>query len=74
MPVAWPETPRSPGHAFHDGLQVELTAAGFDGFVEGLCATHYSERRGRPSLLPGRYVRMLLVGRFEGIDSERGLE
>jgi hypothetical protein len=74
MLVAWSEMPRSPGHAFHDRLQVELTAAGFDGFVEGLCATHHSERRGRPSLPPGRYVRMLLVGSFEGIDSERGLE
>ncbi|WP_211211463.1 transposase [Elioraea tepidiphila] len=66
--------PRSPGHAFYDRLQVELVAAGFDGFVEGLCAAHYAERRGRPSLPPGRYFRMLLVGYFEGIDSERGLE
>jgi transposase len=41
MPVAWLEMPRPPGHAFHDRLQVELTAAGFDGFVEGLCATHH---------------------------------
>jgi hypothetical protein len=66
--------PRSPGHAFYDRLQAELVASGFDGFVEGLCAAHYSERRGRPSLSPGRYFRMLLVGYFEGIDSERGLE
>ena len=52
----------------------ELVTAGFDGFVEGLCAARYAERRGRPSLPPGRYFRMLLVGYFEGIDSERGLE
>ena len=72
--MSWSEMPRSPGHAFYDRLQAELVAGGFDGFVEGLCAAHYAERRGRPSLPPGRYFRMLLVGYFEGIDSERGLE
>ena len=66
--------PRSPGHVFYDRLQSELVAAGFDGFVEGQCAPYYAARRGRPSLPPGRYFRMLLVGYFEGIDSERGLE
>jgi transposase len=74
MLVGWSEMPRSPGHAFYDRLQAELVAAGFDDFVEGLCAAHYAARRGRPSLPPGRYFRMLLVGYFEGIDSERGLE
>ena len=74
MMVSWAELPRSPGHVFYDRLQAELVAAGFDGFVEGLCAPFYAARRGRPSLPPGRYFRMLLVGYFEGIDSERGLE
>jgi len=74
MMVSWAEMPRSPGHAFYDRLQTELIKAGFDGFVEGLCAPLYAARRGRPSLPPGRYFRMLLVGYFEGIDSERGLE
>ncbi len=72
--LTWSELPRSPGHVFYDRLQAELIAAGFDGFVEGLCAGHYAAHRGRPSLPPGRYFRMLLVGYFEGIDSERGLE
>ena len=72
--VSWAELPRSPGHAFYDRLQAHLIAASFDGFVEGLCAPLYAARRGRPSLPPGRYFRMLLVGYFEGIDSERGLE
>jgi transposase len=63
-----------PGHVFYDRLQAELVAAGFDGFVEGQCAPYYAAHRGRPSLPPGRYFRMLLVGYFEGIDSERGLE
>jgi transposase len=62
--VAWSEMPRSPGHAFYDRLQAELGAAGFDGFVETRCAAHYAARRGRPSLPPGRYFRMLLVGYF----------
>ena len=74
MLVSWAELPRSPGHAFYDRLQAQLIAAGFDGFVEGLCAPLYATRRGRPSLPLGRYFRMLLVGTFEGIDSERGLE
>src|SRR5881227_3719969 len=68
------ELPRSPGHAFYDRLQAVLIAAGFDGFAEGECAPYYASKRGRPSLPPGRYFRMLLVGYFEGIDSERGLE
>ena len=55
-------------------LQAILIAAGFDSFVEELCAGHYAVVRGRPSLPPGRYFRMLLIGYFEGIDSERGLE
>lgn len=72
--VTWAEMPRSPGHAFYDRLQAELNGAGFDGFVEGQCTPYYATRQGRPSLPPGRYFRMLLVGYFEGIDSERGLE
>src|SRR4051794_35266691 len=72
--VTWVEMPRSPGHVFYDRLQAELIGAGFGGFVEGQCAPHYAARRGRPSLPPGRYFRMHLVGYFEGIDSERGLE
>ena len=74
MLVTWAELPRSPGHAFYNKLQAVLLASDFDGFVEGLCAPFYVPGRGRPSLPPGRYFRMLLVGYFEGIDSERGLE
>lgn len=74
MLVTWSELPRSPGHVFYDRLQQVLILAAFDGFVEGLCASHYAAVRGRRSLPPGRYFRMLLLGYFEGIDSERGLE
>src|SRR5690348_8926578 len=72
--LSWAELPRSPGHAFYDRLQAVLIAAGFDGFAETQCAPYYASKRGRPSIPPGRYFRMHLVGYFEGIDSERGLE
>jgi transposase len=74
MLVSWSEMARSPGHAFYDKLQSVLDASEFDRFVEKQCTTEYALRRGRPSLPPGRYFRMLLVGYFEGIHSERGLE
>jgi len=72
--IGWAELPRSPGHAFYDRLQAVLVEAGFDRFAEAQCGPYYAEKRGRPSLPPGRYFRMHLVGYFEGIDSERGLE
>ena len=65
---------RSPGHAFYDKLQAILIGACFDRFVEAQCTVNHASRRGRPSLPPGRYFPMLLIGYFEGIDSERGLE
>jgi len=72
--IGWAELPRSPGHAFYDRLQMILVGAGFDGFAEKECEPHYASKRGRPSIPPGRYFRMHLVGYFEGSDSERGLE
>ena len=73
--LSWDELPRSQGHPFYDKLQEVLRGSGFDRHVEGLCEQHYSSvSRGRRSLPPGRYFRMLLVGYFEGIDSERGIE
>src|SRR5690242_5981684 len=72
--IGWAELPRSPGHAFYDRLQAVLIEAGFDRFAEGECAAYYAGKRGRPSIPPGRYFRMHLVGYFEGIESERGRE
>lgn len=72
--VGWAELPRSPGHAFYDRLQAILAEAGFDYFAESACMSYYASKQGRPSLPPSRYFRMHLVGYFEGIDSERGLE
>jgi transposase len=71
--VSWSDVPRSPGHAFYDKLQKVLVDAGFDRFVESCCEAYYAPRMGAPSVPPGRYFRMLLIGYFEGIHSERGI-
>ncbi len=71
--VTTSDLPRSPGHPFYARLNRALEAAGFDGFVESRCREFYAPVLGRPSLTPGRYFRLLLVGYFEGLDSERGM-
>lgn len=68
--IATGEIAQSPGHPFYRRLNRILEQEGFDGFVEGLCAPFYREG-GRPSIEPGVYFRMLLIGYFEGLDSER---
>ena len=73
MWVASSDLPRSAGHPFYERLNRVLDEAGFDGFVEERCAKFYADGVGRPSLPPGRYFRMLLVGYFEGLDSERAI-
>ena len=72
MWVATADLPQGGGHPFYERLNEILGAAGFDAFVEQLCAPFYA-RMGRPSLAPGRYFRLLLVGYFEGLDSERAI-
>src|SRR5215831_2127388 len=64
--------PRSPGHPFYVALNALLAEAKFDSYVEGLCEPLYREG-GRPSIPPGVYFRMLFIGYFEGIDSQRGI-
>ena len=64
---------RSPGHPFYRRLNALLSEHGFDGYVEEQCAKFYAGKQGRPSIPPGVYFRMLLIGYFEGIDSERGI-
>ena len=71
--MAGADLPRSAGHPFYERLNGILEAGGFDELVESECAQFYAERMGRPSLCPGRYFRLLLVGYFEGLDSERGI-
>ena len=67
--------PRSAGHPFYKKLNELLAEAHFDRWVESRCLRYYEqeETRGQPSIPPGVYFRMLLVGYFEGIDSQRGI-
>jgi transposase len=67
------ERAEAPGHPFYQGLNRVLHEAGFDAFCEGRCRPFYHQKLGRPSLSPGVYFRLLLIGFFEGINSERGI-
>jgi transposase len=67
------ELPKSPGHPFYQRLNRVLDEAGFDRFAEKRCEQFYAGQVGRPSLLPGRYFRLMLLGYFEGLESERGI-
>jgi transposase len=72
--VATQQLPRTRGHVFYDVVNEILKAEGFDAFVEQECGQFYkSESIGRPSIAPGVYFRMVMIGYFEGIDSERGI-
>ncbi len=73
MWVATSDLPKSPGHPFYQRLNQVLAANSFDGFVEAACRRFYAAKLGRPSLPPGRYFRLMLVGYFEGLGSERGM-
>jgi transposase len=73
MWVASTDLPVSPGHPFYARLNTILDTAGFDRFAEEQCQEFYAPTMGRPGLPPGRYFRLLLVGYFEGLDSERGI-
>jgi amidase len=65
--------PRSAGHVFYRKLNQLLSEGGFDRWIEALCEPYYCQGQGRPSVPPGQYFRMLLVGYFEGIGSQRGI-
>jgi transposase len=76
QPDLWVPTtdlPRSPGHIFYDTLNGLLAEAGFDRYVEDLCRPYYAAGTGRESIPPGVYFRMLFVGYFEGLDSQRAI-
>ena len=71
--VATTDLPTAASHPFYWRLNQLLREHGFDAFVEGHCGSFYAETMGRPGLPPGIYFRLLLIGYFEGIDSERGI-
>src|ERR1700694_2697334 len=67
------EVAEAPGHPFYRRLEGMLKQAGFDEFCERECKRYYADGVGRPSLAPGVYFRLMLIGFFEGLDSERGI-
>jgi transposase len=71
--VAASALPRGGAHPFYDRVNEILSEYDFDGFVENLCRKFYADKVGRPSLAPAIYFRLLMIGYFEGIDSERGI-
>jgi len=73
MWVAMQDLPRGAAHPFYTRLNQILDKADFDGYVESLCQRFYADEIRRPGLPPGRYLRMLLLGYFEGLDSERAI-
>ena len=73
MWIAHQELAKGPAHPFYQRVNELLEEKKFDEFAEKECAKFYAEKNGRPSLTPGIYFRLLLVGYFEGIDSERGI-
>ena len=73
MWVATTDFPTAASHPFYTRLNQLLSEHHFDDVVEGQCQSFYAEMMGRPGLPPGMYFRLLLIGYFEGIDSERGI-
>jgi transposase len=71
--VATAALARPASHPFYDRLNRLLDECQFDEFVESVCKPFYAKTLGRPGLAPGIYFRLLMVGYFEGIDSERGM-
>ena len=71
--IATSDVVRTPANAFYDRLNEVLDKHHFDRRIEHLCRRYYKGPKGRPSMAPGVYFRMLLIGYFEGLDSERGI-
>ena len=73
MWVATQHLHRTATHPFYTRLNQILHRANFDHYVESLGQRFYADEVGRPSLAPGRYFRLLLIGSFEGLDAERAI-
>ncbi|MFC1895537.1 transposase [Thermodesulfobacteriota bacterium] len=65
------EIAKAPAHPFYSRLEEVFKAHGFDAFCEELCQPYYADGVGRPGLAPGVYFRLLMLGYFERIPSER---
>src|SRR5579863_10408469 len=71
--VSTEQIARSAGHPFYGKVNEVLEQRKLDQRLEHLCRRFYKPVFGRPSMAPGMYFRLLLIGFFEGIDSERGI-
>lgn len=74
--VATSEIVTTPANAFLERLNTALAALNFGDSVRALCAPFYqmdASKGGRPGIDPEVYFKMLLVGFFEGLPSERGI-
>ena len=71
--MAAADLPQTAAHPFYQRLNQLLDEHGFDAFAEQRCEKFYAPKMGRPSLAPGLYFRSLLIGYFEGLDSERAI-
>src|SRR5258708_3916299 len=71
--VTHAELVTGPGHPFYKRLSQLLDGEKFDECCEQECAKFYADSNGRAWLTRGTVFRLLLVGHFEGIDSERGI-
>ena len=71
----WVEASRltgGPRNAFYDRLNELLAEIDFDRQLEAAAAPYY-EKTGRKGLAPGVYFRMIFIGYFEDISSQRGI-
>src|SRR6266508_2884843 len=71
--VTHTELAKGPGHPFYQRLSEFLDSEKFDAFAEQQSHRFYHQKLGRPSLPPGMYFRLMMIGFFEGLDSERGI-
>ena len=71
--VAATELPTTSAHPFYSKLNEVLAKHGFDRFAEEACKEFYAPTMGRPGIPPGNYFRLIMLGYFEGLTSERGI-
>ena len=70
--IATDAVAKGPGHPFYARLNGIFAESDFDRWAEQRCERFYA-KHGRPGIAPGVYFRMLMIGYFEGLDSERGI-
>lgn len=68
------ELPKSPKSTFYSRLQETLDSLEFEAQIRSICAPFYKQSgTGRPGIDPAVYVKMIMVGFFEDLPSERSI-